>query len=746
MTTPAQARLGGAASDSGVPLQERFDDAEGGPSGTTPLPEQVLEAASVEGLPGWLNPFWKHLCELRGIHEHDISGVRNQLEAVQRTHDRLSEYSKRLRGVEENINSTDHKIDELVKTSQEMSARLETIEANIKTQGERLGKMEIDLARAVLARHLSESGAPPQARPDSSSQGAVNPVGGVTTAQNQSTSFWPGSVAPPRTLPEIGAALGTAPSAGQPAAAQDNSKPKAEESWSTSLNPRQVQMGPYVPMLDPVVTMIKPFERMVDYLRFRLKDMTEQASDEDLNHLVKIKERAANNHHALKNIDGSDPIRLLEFLSVFKRAMDNMGKNEGVAVRIVSYFLEDEMESAYDSHMTTDCAATDGQDTTTWPYVVHMLIDTFITDDILQEAYDEATRARQQDDEAVDRYFLRVSDLTGRCHGVFSQAEIANLVLVGMKSSIRQRIQHAVDSMSPHERSSLPKIRKLAMREDKAQKDQAREHSASAAKSPKKAGRKAVQTLHISANEGDYPPSPPSSISTRAPTMPPEMRPANRAHDPIDMVNSAAHMTYLFVITESEVQKAIEHNKLDPTRIMQSMQDLPNITSDQLDQALSVIPQDYWRLSCWTCREKGHVTFVCPYLTMQQRVFFTYCYYMHQVQTNPELKAWYQKKIAYYRGEGPEPSPKPGSQQYGGGGSGYGRGRGRGRGRGYDRRYDGSYYHATPQPALPAPTPAAGALPAPPVAAPNILKRPEDKPVAHVQHTQENSSDSSENE
>ena len=77
-------------------------------------------------------------------------------------------------------------------------------------------------------------------------------------------------------------------------------------------------MGPYVPMLDPVVTMIKPFERMVDYRRFRLKDMTEQASDEDLNHLVKIKERAANNHHALKNIDGSDPIRLLEFLSVFK--------------------------------------------------------------------------------------------------------------------------------------------------------------------------------------------------------------------------------------------------------------------------------------------------------------------------------------------------------------------------------------------------------------------------------------------
>ena len=137
---------------------------------------------------------------------------------------------------------------------------------------------------------------------------------------------------------------------------------------------------------------------MVDYRHYRLHDMTARAPDEDLNHLIKMKERAENNHHALKKIDGSDPIRLIEFLSVFKRAMDGMGKDEGVAVRVVSYFLEDELENAYDSHMTIDCASTDGQDTTTWPHLVHMLLDNFISDDFLQEAYDEVTRAIQADD------------------------------------------------------------------------------------------------------------------------------------------------------------------------------------------------------------------------------------------------------------------------------------------------------------------------------------------------------------
>ena len=71
----------------------------------------------MEDLPLWLEHFWKHLCELRGIHDSDIRGVQDQLESIQRTHDRLSEYSRRLRRVEETNSSMEHKVDELITTS-----------------------------------------------------------------------------------------------------------------------------------------------------------------------------------------------------------------------------------------------------------------------------------------------------------------------------------------------------------------------------------------------------------------------------------------------------------------------------------------------------------------------------------------------------------------------------------------------------------------------------------------------------
>ena len=49
------------------------------------------------------------------------------------------------------------------------------------------------------------------------------------------------------------------------------------------------------------------------------------------------------------------------------------------------------------------------------------------------------------------------------------------------------------------------------------------------------------------------------------------------------------------------------------------------LTENQVAQALSAIPSDYWTLQCWTCREAGHSAFTCPTLTLAQRIFFAYC-------------------------------------------------------------------------------------------------------------------------
>ena len=70
----------------------------------------------------------------------------------------------------------------------------------------------------------------------------------------------------------------------------------------------------------------------------------------------------------------------------------------------------------------------------------------------------------------------------------------------------------------------------------------------------------------------------------------------------------------------------------------------PHLTEDQMRKAFSIIPNDYWQLNCWTCRECGHSTFTCPTLTPTQRMYFAYQYYLDQVRTNPSTETFLAEK------------------------------------------------------------------------------------------------------
>ena len=66
----------------------------------------------------------------------------------------------------------------------------------------------------------------------------------------------------------------------------------------------------------------------------------------------------------------------------------------------------------------------------------------------------------------------------------------------------------------------------------------------------------------------------------------------------------------------------------------------PQLIDDQMRKAFSVIPNDYWQLNCWKCREGGHSTFTCPTLTPTKKMYFAYQYYLDQVCTNPSMETF----------------------------------------------------------------------------------------------------------
>ena len=71
----------------------------------------------------------------------------------------------------------------------------------------------------------------------------------------------------------------------------------------------------------------------------------------------------------------------------------------------------------------------------------------------------------------------------------------------------------------------------------------------------------------------------------------------------------------------------------------------PRLTDDQMRKAFSVIPNDYWQLNCWTCRECGHSTFTCPTLTPTQRMYFAYQHHLEQVRTNHSMETFLSEKM-----------------------------------------------------------------------------------------------------
>ena len=73
--------------------------------------------------------------------------------------------------------------------------------------------------------------------------------------------------------------------------------------------------------------------------------------------------------------------------------MNKLRKSD-VAVRVLSAFLTDEAEATYTMQVTSELSFEDAQEIDTWLYVVNALLKTFITDSILQQAYQDVTQAQ----------------------------------------------------------------------------------------------------------------------------------------------------------------------------------------------------------------------------------------------------------------------------------------------------------------------------------------------------------------
>lgn len=78
---------------------------------------------------------------------------------------------------------------------------------------------------------------------------------------------------------------------------------------------------------------------------------------------------------------------------------------------------------------------------------------------------------------------------------------------------------------------------------------------------------------------------------------------------------------------------------------MQGQMVLSVISEAQIKQSVSVITANYWNLSCRNCRLDGNSTFRCSYLSVDQRIYFVYGYYLYQIQSILKMARYLEERL-----------------------------------------------------------------------------------------------------
>lgn len=83
----------------------------------------------------------------------------------------------------------------------------------------------------------------------------------------------------------------------------------------------------------------------------------------------------------------------------------------------------------------------------TWPHVVHALLQRFITDEVLQTAYDALTRATQETNEDEVSFAQCSQEVARVCRHVFTPVEMVNCYIRGLHKLVRECVREEISNL-----------------------------------------------------------------------------------------------------------------------------------------------------------------------------------------------------------------------------------------------------------------------------------------------------------
>ena len=398
--------------------------------------------------------------------------------------------------------------------------------------------------------------------------------------------------------------------------------------------------------------------------------------------------------------DASNPIELLGFLRSLVASFNLANVSEGEAALMLPWHLQGPpLDAVFQKRAQASKQALPYA--STWPFLVHALISRFLDDQVLREAYDAVANAPQRAGEDENTFCDRIHKAAANCHNVFSDGEIVQYFVQGLIPVIREAVSERLREKSVLEQQDISTARRIAVAEGKTYRMRREDFTSTVKVNQRTVRTRATAdkvTPVLLTGETGYstpldlghkhtPLDPLRSTDLRPPTNLVPLRVGTndtysalvrqmndgfkKEERDLNLGDPASVVRQLFPVlsisglasptttsgtstptTTDELMSSLSPRTLEGRPVNRETTEVPAITAEQLQKALSVIPTDYWSLNCWTCREEGHTTFTCPFLSWAQRLYFAYRYYLHQIQANPQMASYLaQREDAREKGE-----------------------------------------------------------------------------------------------
>ena len=185
------------------------------------------------------------------------------------------------------------------------------------------------------------------------------------------------------------------------------------------------------------------FNKLLSYRTYRLKLYSHTLLDESMEFAGGTKRFKRNVDFLMQympiRLTGTDPIQVLQFLSLLVTRCDQLEMDEQEAFTALQVLLAGDAKASFDAGLGIGDSAEDG--IYNWPSAVQSLLRTFATDDAINEAVTNLERIKQQPNETETDYWVRLTKAHSRAGSYLDHELLASRFIEGLLPSIRPKLR-----------------------------------------------------------------------------------------------------------------------------------------------------------------------------------------------------------------------------------------------------------------------------------------------------------------